>query len=568
MDKLLSVLSVLVLGALSLTAEPGGKFAWQTLQAEAAATNAAILPVSRTAGEPAAECVGRSGVKLTRSGDFVEFTVPVAANSLVVRYAIPDAPGGGGEEHTLGCYLGGGPRIDLKLSSRHTWLYGKETEPGNDPEELKKLPGSVARRFFDEVRILTPPMAAGTKIKLQKDAVDGAQWYIIDLVDVEQVAPPLPQPEGALSVRDYGAAGDGVSDDSEALRRCFDDAVKQGKTVYLAPGTYRTSRQFRVDEINIQGAGMWYSTILNRRDDLAAKSKGVGFHITGRSALRDFAIRGDATVRREETHLLWGTFGKDTLLENLWLEQGEAAVWVGRDKQPPAENLTVRNCRFRNLLADGINLCVGTQNSVVDNCHARGTGDDAFAMWSAPRGLSECRGNVIQNCTAEAPWRARCFAVFGGSDNRFENCRGSDTLTSAGLVASTQFEAYPFGGTTVFRNIVLERCGGFFFNNMPFGSILFWAENKDYSGQILLENITVRDGVTSGISVFGGQHKVQNIIVRDTVFDRPGQYGVDVFAGASGEIELQNVRFEHAPDPLLNNKSPDTFTVRGLDSGR
>lgn len=121
-------------------AEIGGTFPWRTLQAEEAETNAERLKPSRRAGDFAAECVGKSGVRLNRAGDYVEFTAPAAANSIVVRYAIPDAPRGGGEEHTLSGYVDGKHRFDLKLSSRHTWLYGKEHDPVNDPEELKRLP--------------------------------------------------------------------------------------------------------------------------------------------------------------------------------------------------------------------------------------------------------------------------------------------------------------------------------------------------------------------------------------------------------------------------------------------
>ena len=36
--------------------------------------------------------VGRSGVRLDATGQYVEFTSVAAANSIVVRYVIPDAP--------------------------------------------------------------------------------------------------------------------------------------------------------------------------------------------------------------------------------------------------------------------------------------------------------------------------------------------------------------------------------------------------------------------------------------------------------------------------------------------
>ncbi len=545
-------------------AEIGGTFPWRTLQAEEAETNAERLKPSRRAGDFAAECVGKSGVRLNRAGDYVEFTAPAAANSIVVRYAIPDAPRGGGEEHTLSGYVDGKHRFDLKLSSRHTWLYGKEHDPVNDPEELKRLPGTVARRFFDEARLLTGPIPAGAKIRLQKDASDTARYYVIDLIDLEEVPPPIPRPENSLSVKEFGAVGDGLFDDSDAIARCLDAAAKQKKTVYLPPGVYRTSRRFAIDEIAIQGAGMWYTTILNRRDNLAEKSNGVGFQVNGRSTLRDFAIHGDGTRRGEESHPLRGDWGKGSLVENLWIEQAECGVWVGRDNQPGPEELTVRNCRFRNLLADGINLCAGTQNSVVENCHARGTGDDSFAIWAAPKGRLASSNNVIRNCTAEAPWRARCFAIFGGSNNRVENCVGRDTLTSGGLTATTEFDSWPLGGTTVFRNIRLERCGGWFWNGLPYGTIVLRAEKRDYLGEVLFENITAIDNVNTGITVIWGEKNVQKITFRNVVFDGIGRCGVEIFRDSRGEIKLDNVRFLNNAGPLQINASADKFRINGL----
>lgn len=445
-------------------AEIGGTFPWRTLQAEEAETNAERLKPSRRAGDFAAECVGKSGVRLNRAGDYVEFTAPAAANSIVVRYAIPDAPRGGGEEHTLSGYVDGKHRFDLKLSSRHTWLYGKEHDPVNDPEELKRLPGTVARRFFDEARLLTGPIPAGAKIRLQKDASDTARYYVIDLIDLEEVPPPIPRPENSLSVKEFGAVGDELFDDSDAIARCLDAAAKQKKTVYLPPGVYRTSRRFAIDEIAIQGAGMWYTTILNRRDNLAEKSNGIGFQVNGRSTLRDFAIHGDGTRRGEESHPLRGDWGKGSLVENLWIEQAECGVWVGRDNQPGPEELTVRNCRFRNLLADGINLCAGTQNSVVENCHARGTGDDSFAIWAAPKGRLASSNNVIRNCTAEAPWRAllrhlRRQQQPGGElrGARHAHQRRSHRDHRIRLLAAGRHHRVPEHPAGAVRRLVLER---------------------------------------------------------------------------------------------------------------
>lgn len=568
--KFLTFYAVL-LPAMMLSADDvlpqGGSFAWTSLQAEAAATNAEVLMPTRKAGNFAAECVGRSGVKLNQTGDYIEFVMPKEVNALVIRHAIPDAPAGNGEEHTLNLYVDGKLSAKIPVTSRHSWLYGKENDPGNDPAELTRLPGSVARRFFDDARVLLPQsIPAGSKVKLQKDADNLARYYAIDLIDAELAPPPVAQPENSLSAKDFGAVGDGKKDDSEAIQTWLAAAEKQQKTAYLPPGVYRTSRRFEVNEITIQGAGMWYSMILNRRYDLNNKSNGVGFQILKRSTLRDFSIHGDGIRRTDESHALRGNYGDGSILENLWIEQAESGAWIGRDNQPAAQNLLVKNCRFRNLLADGINLCAGTQNAVVVNCHVRGAGDDSFAVWAAPKGRLASSNNTIRNCTAEAPWRARCFAIFGGDNNKVLDCIGRDTLTSGGLTATTEFDAYPFGGTTVFRNIKLERCGGWFWNNLPYGDIVLRADGRDYMAPIVFDNIQSSDGANAAITVIWGKNKVQNITVKNSTFTNNGKCAVEIFRDANGMLELDNVRFVNAPSPLLINQSPETFTVTGLES--
>ena len=46
-----------------------------------------------------------------------------------------------------------------------------------------------------------------------------------------------------FDIRAYGAVGDGVTDDTEAIRAAFADAAKCGGTVEVPPGRYITGRQ-------------------------------------------------------------------------------------------------------------------------------------------------------------------------------------------------------------------------------------------------------------------------------------------------------------------------------------
>ncbi|CAM5306456.1 APHP domain-containing protein OS=Streptomyces tendae OX=1932 GN=GUR47_37075 PE=4 SV=1 [Streptomyces tendae] len=162
------------------------------------------------------ESSGRESVRLDSTGEYVEFTSTTPTNSIVVRNSIPDAPGGGGAEATLSLYADGRFVQKLNLSSKHSWLYGST----DDPEGLTNRPGGDARRLFDESHaLLDRTFPQGTEFRLQRDAGDSAAFYVIDLIDLEQVAPARTKPAECTSITEYGAVpGDGL-DDTDAIQR-------------------------------------------------------------------------------------------------------------------------------------------------------------------------------------------------------------------------------------------------------------------------------------------------------------------------------------------------------------
>ena len=59
---------------------------------------AQIVGPNRNVGDIAGEASGRQAVVLNTTGSYVEFTTDIPTNTLVTRFSIPDAPGGGGME--------------------------------------------------------------------------------------------------------------------------------------------------------------------------------------------------------------------------------------------------------------------------------------------------------------------------------------------------------------------------------------------------------------------------------------------------------------------------------------
>jgi hypothetical protein len=273
-----------------------------------------------------------------------------------------------------------------------------------------------ARRLFDESHALAvSSYPAGTKFKLQRDAGDNASFYIIDTIDLEQVAAPLSQPAGCTSITQYGAiAGEGI-DDADAIQRAVtDDQNGVISCVWIPAGQWRQEKKILTDDplnrgqykqvgisnVTIRGAGMWYSQLYSLIEPQNAgginhpHEGDFGFDIDKNAQISGIAIFGSGRIRGGDGNAeggvaLDGRFGTGTKITNVWIEHSNVGVWVGRDYDHipelwgPADGLEFSGMRIRDTYADGINFTNGSRNSRVFNSSFRTTGDDALAVWAS-----------------------------------------------------------------------------------------------------------------------------------------------------------------------------------------
>ncbi|HUA67028.1 MAG TPA: glycosyl hydrolase family 28-related protein, partial [Candidatus Saccharimonadales bacterium] len=256
-----------------------------------------------------------------------------------------------------------------------------------------------------------------------------------------------------------------VNDSGAGIQQCILDASSAGKEVWMPPGTYLVSKFLGFpDNTTVQGAGMWYTTLIgnpsvynttpNRRIGL----DGVGSNIH----LSDFAVVGFLNYRNdnEPNDGLVGSYGTGSTISRIWVEHTKTGAWLVN-----SSGLVIDGCRFRDTIADGCNLAVGMQNTVVTNCTARGTGDDCFAIWPATYTTQNYTPgfNVITHCTGQAPDLANGGAIYGGVSNCIEDCAFLDIPYGCGLLIAGTFPvgANIFSGTTIAQRCDLTRCGGY-----------------------------------------------------------------------------------------------------------
>jgi hypothetical protein len=585
----------------SIVVGRGAAVPWVSYEAEAANYQGTLLVADplRTFGHTnfATESSGRQSVRLNSTGQFVEFTSTNASNSIVVRNSIPDAPNGGGIDATISLYINGTFAQKLDLSSKHSWLYGNT----DGPEALTNTPQADARRLFDESHaLLSSSYPPGTKFRLQRDTGDNASFYIIDTIDLEQVAAPLSQPAGCTSITQYGAiAGDGI-DDADAIQRAVtDDQNGVISCVWIPAGQWRQEKKILTDDplnrgqynqvgisnVTIRGAGMWYSQLYSLIEPQNAgginhpHEGNFGFDIDKFTQISDIAIFGSGRIRGGDGNAeggvaLNGRFGTGTKITNVWIEHSNVGVWVGRDYDNiqelwgPADGLEFSGMRIRDTYADGINFTNGSRNSRVFNSSFRTTGDDALAVWASKyvkdQAVDVAHDNQFVNNTVQLPWRANGIAIYGGYGNKIENNLIYDTMNYPGIMLATDHDPLPFSGTTLITNNALYRCGGVFWNeDQEFGAITLFPQARDIPG-VTISDTDIYDSTYDGIQFKTGGGNMPNVAITNVKIDKSNNgAGILAMSGARGNAILSNVTITNSADGNIVTQPGSTFTISG-----
>lgn len=540
----LTLMLTLVISLNSALAFSGATVPWITYEAEDMTYTGALQGPSYSPNVVASESSGRRCVRLSATGQYAQFTAASAANAIVVRYSVPDTSGGGGADYTLSLYKNGAFVGKLAVTSKYSWLYGSYP--------FTNTPSSgTPRNFYDEVRTNGVSISSNDVVKVQKDAGDTASYYDIDLVDLENVPAAISQPLGFASVTNYGAVGNGVSDDTSAFNNC----IIGNTNVWIPPGNYKITGTINCTSgKTIRGAGMWYSTLVGDPSLYGTPSRRIILFGNGSNIkLSDFAIVGKLNYRSdgEANDGLGGggRFDGGSVISNIWVEHTKTGGWIIN-----SSNLTVNSCRFRNTIADGINFSVGMRSCVLTNCTARGTGDDGFAVWPAnyltpvyTPGL-----NVITHCTAQTSWLAQGAAIYGGESNRIEDSLFQDIPYGCGILFSTTFPvSHGFSGTTVAQRCDVNRCGG------TRAGVQIYMQNSGISG-LNLNNLSISNSAGHGLSiVHGAGGGLANAILYNSTIPNyglagGGYHGMWAASSAVGSLTVSNCTIAEYQDDAPN----------------
>ena len=370
-------------------------------------------------------------------------------------------------------------------------------------------------------------------------------------------------PRQIYDVTDFGAKGDGLSDDTDAIRRAMARAAaSQGPVhVYFPQGRYVfSSLEEHFGDVEFSGKAATLVSTLPLGDPQPAiwlHARRLWIHdITLDFAVPlDVRLPGVVASRKPNAYGLRLGGVRDP---HLWISETVLVERVhvshargGGIQVSYASNVTVRDCHVRQVLGNGLGFDDCVENVLAEDNDIALTGDDLLVIvtdFRVPGGTK----NVVFRRNTVAQGYAKGIASSGVRGMVVEDNTVGETYAGGIVIFSDTY--YQLGTSThvmVRRNTV--RNAGRFFGQGQFRAEASSVGNSVYvaggSADVAVHDNTlvgsVRDGIVAttidGLS-----------IVKNVVLDHPG---VGILVGDPGAKDMKRVsNFEIASNTVRGNR--------------
>lgn len=242
--------------------------------------------------------------------------------------------------------------------------------------------------------------------------------------------PPLPSP-GAVSVADFGAAGDGSTDDAAAIQTAFNAACSKGSAVYFPAATYAFKTTLVTGcAMTMYGDGPWASVLLMT----APKSGKFGIVANYSLTVRDMGVnaaastgltQSPAVVRCNNTSPTVCPSGPATgqvfVFERYWSSGWNFGLDIAGTPITQVEQVTVRDCVIRvaganDTVAEAVNVRSTNFLTVSENTLTGSGGNDHLIYLIGVLKVT-IRNNVISNNY----FKDSAIKIVGGGANAYQD---------------------------------------------------------------------------------------------------------------------------------------------------
>jgi len=238
------------------------------------------------------------------------------------------------------------------------------------------------------------------------------------------------------NVKQYGALGDGSTDDTTAIAAAMSAASGSGGIVFFPPGIYVSGNQTLLAKVSLRGAGITATTLRLKAgantDLLSAQTSSINLSATLNSgtagtlltfAIEDMTLDGNKANQTSGTSYPLRFYGYNFILRDLEVLNGYTGGalidWNGGSSlTSPSDNMEsyIDTCKFHDNNGIGLQLS-GPHDSRLHNVisFSNGSHNFHFAPNSAGALCTNCHGYLNPNTTGVC-----CYLV--ESACQFVNC--------------------------------------------------------------------------------------------------------------------------------------------------
>jgi hypothetical protein len=281
--------------------------------------------------------------------------------------------------------------------------------------------------------------------------------------------------ESVINVKDYGAVGDGVTDDSDKIQYCLDNFV--GKTIFLPNGIFIITKPLILPSNTVLRGSSTLGTNIKKTTG-TADANGIKAVIVMKSKASPLEYNSDSTI--SDLYIL-GDYAEDGILKKT-----DYGIYADKCSTFKLDKVSILNCNTGFYSSDcflaffsNINIFEGTFGITITN----GTSLTANTVYcincNVGYNFKNLRYSTLNSCACDGANYINYF---------FEVCQGM-TLNSCGAEnGSNGYAIFVLDSSNVIINAPFIIAGG------TYEKGIFYTQNKS---QVLLNNPTLRSNASN-----------------------------------------------------------------------
>jgi hypothetical protein len=169
---------------------------------------------------------------------------------------------------------------------------------------------------------------------------------------------------------------------------------------------------------------------------------------------------------------------------------------------------------------------------------------------------------VFRFDTAQLPWRANCFALYGGTSNSITDSVCADVVTYPGIFVNQGFSSNPFGGTTSIARDTLLRAGGDAYGTQWGALTISGSQASSPITGVQVQDADIESSTFAGIYIVGPKDAIDGLSLNGVTIANPGTDGILVDQTSVGTATATGVVVTSPGSGTgLNNEASASFFI-------